>query len=132
MHCEGTYPGTTIKNEIGRRTSRAFVHYRAMKQSLADIDWDRFAYKNALRGTIHHKTVPVIGVRIYPTYKSSCQLLPYHGIAVLNQKGGRWCMHIEHEIYLHGSSFTRVKNRDGVSDFYVACSGLEFGLTGQC
>ena len=132
IHCKGIFPRTTIKQEIEKRISRAFIHYRAMKQSLADIDWDRLAYKNALRGTIHHKTVPVIGVRIYPTYKSSCQLLPYHGIAVLNQKAGRCHMHIEHEIYLHDSPYIRVRNGDGASDFYATHSSLELALAGRC
>ena len=128
MHCAGRFPGHSIRKEIEERVSRAFIHYRAMKQSMAELEWERKTYPQALRGTIHHKTVPVVGVRIYPDYKSACQLLPYHGIAVLYQQGSRWRMRIEHEIHLHDSSYSRVAGGEGESDFYVCPMGLESSL----
>lgn len=129
MHCGGVFSSSAIEHEITNRVSKAFVHYRAMKQSLADLDWDRRAYPNALRGTIHHKTAPVIGVRVYPNYKRSCQLLPYHGIAMLDQLDGHWRMEIKHEIYLHDSTdIVRVKNGHDVSDFYVRRLSLESAI----
>jgi len=125
IHCTGRFPNKALKVEIENRISKAFIHYRAMKQSMAELEWEQKTYPQALRGTIHHKTVPVVGVRIYPDYKSSCQLLPYHGIAVLYRQENRWRMRIEHEIHLHDSSFVRVRKGKVESDFYVCPASLE-------
>ena len=99
----------------------------AMKTSLAQINWENEAFPDTLRGTIHHKTAPVLGVRIYPGYKKKCQLLPYHGIARIKRIGERWEMTIEHEIYQHENpKVLCVANDAGVSDFYIDREDLNF------
>jgi len=126
LHMSGAFPSDAIAAKISDRIDRAFVHYRAMKQSLADLNWDRAAYPHALRGTIHHKTAPVLGIRIYPEYKSKCQLLPYHGIAVVERGRSGWQMRVEQEIYQHDRpGLVCVEHDRGVSDFYVLQTDLD-------
>lgn len=107
----------------------AFLQYRAMKMSLSEIAWEQRFFPDALRGTIHHKTTPVIGVRVYPEYKKSSKLLPYHGIAVVRHKHGNWKLTIEPEIYQHAKGNLPFLNRDKKSDFYVAEDSLSALLT---
>ncbi|SFN88913.1 L-tyrosine/L-tryptophan isonitrile synthase family protein [Xenorhabdus japonica] len=124
IFCDSIFPDSEIKRQIMDRVHTAFVHYRAMKEAMAAIRWEKNIFPNAIRATIHHKTIPSIGVRIYPDYKSHSPHLPYHGIAVIENRNNVWRMSIEQEIHQHGKRL-RVINDRGVSDFYVDVDTLE-------
>ncbi|SFU38486.1 L-tyrosine/L-tryptophan isonitrile synthase family protein [Xenorhabdus koppenhoeferi] len=124
MFCDSIFPDLETKNEVMNRVHTAFIHYRAMKEAMASIRWEKLLFPNAIRATIHHKTLPLIGVRIYPDYKSHSPYLPYHGIAVIEHRKNIWRMSIEQEIHQHGKRM-RIINHRGVSDFYVDADTLE-------
>ncbi|MDE9496547.1 L-tyrosine/L-tryptophan isonitrile synthase family protein [Xenorhabdus bovienii] len=124
IFCDSIFPDSEIKHEIMNRVHTAFVHYRAMKETMASIRWENTLFPNAIRATIHHKTIPLMGVRIYPGYKSHSPNLPYHGIAVIENRKNVWQMSIEQEIHQHGKRLRIINNR-GVSDFYVDADILE-------
>ncbi|PHM69339.1 L-tyrosine/L-tryptophan isonitrile synthase family protein [Xenorhabdus sp. KJ12.1] len=124
IFCDSIFPDQAIKREIMNRVHSAFIHYRAMKESMASIQWEKILFPNAIRATIHHKTIPVIGVRIYPGYKSYSPYLPYHGIAVIENRNNIFRMKIEQEIHQHDKR-VRIVNSKGVSDFYMDSDILE-------
>lgn len=99
----------------------ALAEYRALKAAAADTNWEQNHFPNAIRATIHAKKIPVLGLRLYPEYKLSSRLLPYHGIAVIvpANDGSHERMEIRHEITVIGNpSFTRVVDENGLTQFY--------------
>lgn len=108
-------------NSLDDCATVALAEYRALKAAAADTQWEDKYFPYAVRATIHTKKIPVLGLRLYPKYKLSSRLLPYHGIAVISfndkDKGER--MEIKHEISVIGNpSYTRVINSDGITMFY--------------
>lgn len=98
----------------------ALAEYRALKAA-ADTNWEKHHFPNAIRATIHAKKIPVLGLRLYPEYKLSSRLLPYHGIAVMvpDDNGDAERMEIRHEITVIGNPFfTRVVDEKGLTQFY--------------
>ncbi|MBD2813848.1 L-tyrosine/L-tryptophan isonitrile synthase family protein [Xenorhabdus sp. Flor] len=124
IFCDAIFPDLAIKHEIMNRVHTAFIQYRAMKEAMASIQWEKRLFPNAIRATIHHKTIPVLGIRIYPGYKNYSPHLPYHGIAVVEHRNNVWRMSIEQEIQQHGKRL-RIINSRGVSDFYIDTDTLE-------
>ncbi|MBD2815772.1 L-tyrosine/L-tryptophan isonitrile synthase family protein [Xenorhabdus sp. Flor] len=124
MFCDSIFPSQEIKQEIMDRINKSFVHYRAMKEAMAAIQWENALFPHAIRASIHHKTMPILGVRVYPNYKSHSPTLPYHGIAVIEHRDNVWRMNIEQEIHQHGKRL-RITNNHGVSDFYIDADTLE-------
>lgn len=101
----------------------ALAEYRALKAAAADTRWENIHFPNAIRATIHSKSIPVLGLRLYPEYKTASRLLPYHGIAVMRKEesNGREYMEIRQEITVVGNpGYTRVTGVDGVTQFYEA------------
>ncbi len=105
----------------------ALAEYRALKAAAADTNWEQHHFPHAIRATIHAKKIPVLGLRLYPEYKLSSRLLPYHGIAVIfpANDGSDERMEIRHEITVIGNpSFTRVVDENGLTQFYEPTTSL--------
>lgn len=71
--------------EVLRRTERAFIDYRSLKYAMSKMSWEEKYFPNSIRATIHQKQQDILGLRIYPEYKKTSKLLPYHGVAVLKK-----------------------------------------------
>lgn len=106
---------------LNERSRWALIEYRALKTAAADLQWEDRFFPGAVRATIHTKQIPVLGLRIYPEYKFSSTLLPYHGIGVLSksERNGQYKLTIEPELFVCGSPiFTRVSDDAGTTWFY--------------
>lgn len=104
--------------ELLSRAQRALAEYRAVKLAAADLDWEERLCPGAIRATIHTKSVPVLGLRLYPEYKFSSTLLPYHGIGyiVRGRRGDR--MIIAPELLILNKNVTRVTDTCGTTLYY--------------
>lgn len=110
-----------VLSTIQEQARSALAIYRALKAAIAEMKWEDLFFPNAIRATIHTKSIPILGLRLYPEYKFSSTLLPYHGVAVLEYasktRGHR--MSIKPEMLVLGhQNITRVVNQDGVTLFY--------------
>lgn len=106
--------------EVLRRTEKAFIDYRALKYAMSQVSWEDKYFPNSIRATIHQKQQDVLGLRIYPEYKKSSKLLPYHGVAVLKKVSGKHRMFIQPEINIASQiGYERYINNYGFSDFYM-------------
>ena len=106
----------------------SLAEYRALKSAAADTNWENIYFPNAIRATIHTKKIPVLGLRLYPKYKLSSRLLPYHGIALVTEsvKDGGERMEIVHEISVVGNPrYTKVVDTDGVIQYYEITRPLQ-------
>jgi pyoverdine/dityrosine biosynthesis protein Dit1 len=86
------YDDTTdndIRLDHWRRAKESLILYRALKNAAVDIEWETLVAEHWIRSTIHTKRIPVLGLRIYPEYKKSSKLLPYHGVAVFFSDPGK-------------------------------------------
>ncbi|WP_200873440.1 L-tyrosine/L-tryptophan isonitrile synthase family protein [Actinokineospora spheciospongiae] len=109
---------------IRERARWALNEYRAMKLAATDLEWEELAFPGAVRATIHTKSIPVLGLRIFPEYKFSARLLPYHGIGVLSRsvKTGRYRMGVRPEMFVHGRpDMRRIVDERGITSFYLHC-----------
>lgn len=109
------------KAHLDNNTTVALAEYRALKAAAADTNWEKHHFPNAIRATIHAKKIPVLGLRLYPEYKLSSRLLPYHGIAVItpNHNNDAEQMEIHHEITVIGNPvYTKVVDKNGLTQFY--------------
>ena len=116
----GAAPNKT-KEHLDYNTTVALAEYRALKAAAADTNWEKNHFPNAIRATIHAKKIPVLGLRLYPEYKLSSRLLPYHGIAVITQNDDNDAeqMEIHHEITVIGNpAYTKVVDKNGLTQFY--------------
>ena len=69
---------------------------------------------------IHQKQQDILGLRIYPEYKKTSKLLPYHGVAVLKKVDEKYCMLIQPEINIASQiGCKRYINNYAFSDFYL-------------
>jgi len=115
-----SYPDKSIDN-LDELATVALAEYRALKAAAADTEWENRYFPNAIRATIHSKKIPVLGLRLYPKYKLSSNLLPYHGIAVISPGKNNECeqMVVQHEISVIGNPhYTKVINENGITKFY--------------
>jgi hypothetical protein len=112
-------------NPLRVRARAALLKYRALKAAASDVGWEERVFPGALRATIHTKSIPVLGLRLYPEYKFRSRLLPYHGVPLIQHsvKTGLRRMVIEPEMYLAcRSELTRVVDNTGGTVFYDECS----------
>ena len=118
---------TPFGQEVLSRTRRAFVDYRALKYALNELHWDETHFPGSIRATIHQKKEPVLGLRVYPEYKRSSRLLPYHGVAVIKRGvDDNPVMEIVPEISVIGRErFKRFVLLTGSTDLYVDTTSIE-------
>lgn len=106
--------------EVLRRTERAFIDYRSLKYAMSKMSWEEKYFPNSIRATIHQKQQDILGLRIYPEYKKTSKLLPYHGVAVLKKVDEKYCMLIQPEINIASQiGCKRYINNYAFSDFYL-------------
>lgn len=112
---------TPFGKRVVRRTEKAFIDYRSLKYAMSTLEWENEYFPDSIRATIHQKDQDVLGLRIYPQYKRLSRLLPYHGVAVLqNNDNKNPQMLIEPEInVISQERVTRYINNYGFSDVYV-------------
>lgn len=115
---EGNTADTRYK-EMLNKGHDVYLRYRAMKETLAALNWEAELFADTLRGTIHHKNNPSLGVRVYPEYKKSSMMLPYHGIAIVDVKADHYVLTIEPEVYQHEKDVVAVNKLCGLTDFYL-------------
>ena len=100
---------------------------RVLEADLLGTHWP-----DAIRVTCHvtrDPERPMIGLRTYPDYRRSSQLLPYHGAPIIFHDGRRLKMAVHPEVWLRAHpGLTRVTCEDGETYFY---SGLEAGIRGD-
>jgi len=112
---------SSAATDLDQIATIALAEYRALKAAAADMQWEDRYFPSAVRGTIHIKKIPVLGLRLYPEYKITSRLLPYHGISVVVPSGedGTERMEIRHEITVIGNpAYTRVVDAHGLTQFY--------------
>jgi L-tyrosine isonitrile synthase len=118
-------------DELGRV---AYAEMMAIRFACYSLESTLFAshWPDAIRVTCHvahDPQRPMIGLRPYPDYKRSSQLLPYHGTPVLYEDNGRLKMAVHPEVRLRAHpDLVRVTHEDGETYFY---SGLEAGIRGN-
>jgi hypothetical protein len=118
----GSSPTGAHAESVALRARWALNEYRAIKLAATDLQWEEIAFPGAVRATVHTKPIPVLGLRVYPEYKFSSQLLPYHGIGVIaySTESKAYKMTIEPEMFVHGSEdVTRVVDQRGLTSFYL-------------
>ena len=109
-----------IRDYIEGRATSSLAIYRSLKNAAADISWEHLVSENFIRSTIHTKEIPVLGLRIYPEYKKSSKLLPYHGIAVFSKKNEKYRMKILTEMEAVSlPNILKIKGKDGLTQGYI-------------
>ncbi len=104
------------------RAEWALAEYRAGKLAATDLEWEERAFPGAIRATIHTKPIPVLGLRLFPEFKCSAKLLPYHGIGVVDRSSrtGEHRMGVRPEMFVHGRpDMRRIVDNRGVTSFYL-------------
>jgi hypothetical protein len=115
-----------LRLETLRRARKSLDIYRALKNAAADIHWENLISPDCIRSTIHTKSIPVLGLRVYPEYKKSSRLLPYHGIAVFSRKSStaEYRMQVMPEMEaVTVANVVRIVDAHGVTQAYVANDG---------
>ena len=110
-----------LRGAVEQQARAALNEYRAIKAAAADLEWENLFFPGSVRATIHTKKVPVLGLRLYPEYKFSSTLLPYHGIGVLSRSSrtGTHRLTVRPEMFVAGDpEYTRVVNAEKVTLFY--------------
>ncbi|CAB3775068.1 hypothetical protein LMG29542_08450 [Paraburkholderia humisilvae] len=116
-----------LRKEVLERSTKSLVVYRSLKNAAADIYWEDLIDSNCIRATIHTKSIPVLGLRVYPEYKKSSRLLPYHGISVFTRKSEStpFRMQVLTEMdAVNLPGVVRYRSSDGITQAYVAPPGI--------
>lgn len=96
--------------------------YISLKNAAADINWEDIIGEDFVRATIHTKDIPVLGLRIYPEYKKSSRLLPYHGIAYFSRKTDAHPIRMQIIPEMEAvtlNNVVRIRNEDGITQAYI-------------
>lgn len=109
------------KESVKSQAESVLLEYRALKAAANDMRWENNFFSKSLRATIHLKKLPVLGLKIYPEYKSRSTYLPYHGIGVVKKDVmADYYLIIEPELAVHNNvNYERIIDENGNTMFYM-------------